>query len=206
MFKHKQQAHPYKAKQRSVMSMTNYFGQNATDCGEEYEYMCALASLSKAQLILGLKVVTPQALLDKAYQMKLLRAPMLGTPPDILVAISCTVQPAIITNDLDVESLQKGDVLYVSGVALLNVGLADSFQFELPDTDSHVVAVESIDVHSRQVTIINPDRRKAGRSGFMIGVCGRFVLTAKQLDSVWNSTRSDGIKTSRCMIRWIVEA
>ena len=82
-FKHKQQAHPYKAKQRSVMSMKNYFGQNATDCGEEYEYMCALASLSNAQLILGLKVVTPQALLDKAYQMKLLQAPMLGTLPDI---------------------------------------------------------------------------------------------------------------------------
>lgn len=42
------------------------------------------------------------------------------------------MQPAIITSELDVESLQKGKVLYESGVALLSVGLVDGDQFELP--------------------------------------------------------------------------
>jgi hypothetical protein len=176
-----------------------FFCQNATDCGEEYEYMCALVSLSNAHLILGMDVVTPRALLNDAYQKKILHPPMLGIPPNILVALAISQQAAV-------DSLQAGDVLYVSGVALLNVGLAPESQFELPDTDSHVVAVESIDVGSRQVTIINPDRRKAGRTGFMHGVSGRFVLTFQQLESVWQSVRSDGTSTSRCLIRWLKSA
>ena len=72
--------------------------------------------------------------------------------------------------------LLPGDVVYVSGVKLLNTALPEKYQYELPEdgVDSHIVVVASTDIRrvrssstdmeAGTITVVNPDRRiKAGR-------------------------------------------
>jgi hypothetical protein len=95
------------------------------------------------------------------------------------------------------EALAPGMLMYVGSVALLNAqgGLA----YEVPEQDSHIVMVESVE-QDGVIVVINPDRRRCG-VGFIADKWGRMKIAPGQLGDVWCTSRLDGTHTSCAAVR-----
>ena len=197
-------------------SNETYFGQNSDDCGDEYEVMCGFASLANSRRVLGLTPITPRALWEQARAAGLIPTPFLGLSPKELCRVADLVSPAEVnyiggrclsenygfSTERTAADLLPGDVVYVSGVKLLNTALPEKYQYELPEdgVDSHIVVVASTDMEAGTITVVNPDRRiKAGRF-VVVGEAGLFTLRTREMEDIWSTKRHDG--TTRCVLRW----
>ena len=189
-----------------------YFGQNIDDCGDECEVMCGFASLANSRRVLGLTPITPRALWEQARAAGLIPTPFLGLGPKELCDVADLVSPADYTHNYlqpwsapwTAADLLPGDVVYVSGVQLLNTALPEKYQYELPEdgVDSHIVVVASTDMEAGTITVVNPDRRiKAGRF-VVVGEAGLFTLRTREMEDIWRTKRHDGTTTHRCVLRW----
>ena len=196
------------AKRKLETSNETYFGQNIDDCGDEYEVMCGFASLANSRRVLGLTPITPRALWEQARAAGLIPTPFLGLGPKELCDVADLVSPADYTHNYfpavhrTAADLLPGDVVYVSGVKLLNTALPEKYQYELPEdgVDSHIVVVASTDMEAGTITVVNPDRRiKAGRF-VVVGEAGLFTLRTREMEDIWSTKRHDG--TTRCVLRW----
>ena len=200
-------------------SNETYFGQNSDDCGDEYEVMCGFASLANSRRVLGLTPITPRALWEQAQAAGLIPTPFLGLSPKELcdVADLCWSQELLAELEEECDAaadLLPGDVVYVSGVKLLNTGLPEKYQYELPEdgVDSHIVVVASTDIRrvrssstdmeAGTITVVNPDRRiKAGRV-VVVGEAGLFTLRTREMEDIWRTKRHDGTTTYKSVLRW----
>ena len=149
------------AKRKLEKSNETYFGQNSDDCGDEYEVMCGFASLANSRRVLGLDSDnrlldypnTPKAMWKYARAAGLIPTPFLGLSPKELCRVADLVSPAEVnyiggrchsenygfSTQRTAADLLPGDVVYVSGVKLLNTALPEKYQYELPEdgVDSH---------------------------------------------------------------------
>ena len=201
-------------------SNETYFGQNSDDCGDEYEVMCGFASLANSRRVLGLTPITPRALWEQARAAGLIPTPFLGLGPQELCDVADLVSPADYTHNYfpavhrTAADLLPGDVVYVSGVKLLNTALPEKYQYELPEdgVDSHIVVVASTDIRrvrssstdmeAGTITVVNPDRRiKAGRV-VVVGEAGLFTLRTREMEDIWRTKRHDGTTTYKSVLRW----
>ena len=209
-------------------SNETYFGQNSDDCGDEYELMCGFASLANSRRVLGLTPITPRELWEQARAAGLIPTPFLGLSPKELCRVADLVSPAEVNNiggrclsenygfstERTAADLLPGDVVYVSGVKLLNTALPEKYQYELPEdgVDSHIVVVASTDIRrvrsssadmeAGTITVVNPDRRiKAGRV-VVVGEAGLFTLRPREMEDIWRTKRHDGTTTYKSVLRW----
>ena len=209
-------------------SNETYFGQNSDDCGDEYELMCGFASLANSRRVLGLTPITPRELWEQARAAGLIPTPFLGLSPKELCRVADLVSPAEVNNiggrclsenygfstERTAADLLPGDVVYVSGVKLLNTALPEKYQYELPEdgVDSHIVVVASTDIRrvrssstdmeAGTITVVNPDRRiKAGRV-VVVGEAGLFTLRTREMEDIWRTKRHDGTTTYKSVLRW----
>ena len=209
-------------------SNETYFGQNSDDCGDEYELMCGFASLANSRRVLGLTPITPRELWEQARAAGLIPTPFLGLSPKELCRVADLVSPAEVNNiggrclsenygfstERTAADLLPGDVVYVSGVKLLNTALPEKYQYELPEdgVDSHIVVVASTDIRRVRssstdmepgtITVVNPDRRiKAGRV-VVVGEAGLFTLRPREMEDIWRTKRHDGTTTYKSVLRW----
>jgi hypothetical protein len=205
------------AKRKLEKSNETYFGQNSDDCGDEYEVMCGFASLANSRRVLGLDSDnrlldypnTPKAMWKYARAAGLIPTPFLGLGPKELCDVADLFWELEL-GELEGEEcdaaadLLPGDVVYVSGVKLLNTGLPEKYQYELPEdgVDSHIVVVKSTNKEAGTITVVNPDRRiKAGRF-VVVGEAGLFTLRTREMEDIWRTKRHDGTTTHRCVLRW----
>ena len=216
------------AKRKLEKSNETYFGQNSDDCGDEYEFMCGFASLANSRRVLGLTPITPRELWEQARAAGLIPTPFLGLSPKELCRVADLVSPAEVdyiggrchsenygfSTQRTAADLLPGDVVYVSGVKLLNTALPEKYQYELPEdgVDSHIVVVASTDIRrvrssstdmeAGTITVVNPDRRiKAGRV-VVVGEAGLFTLRPREMEDIWRTKRHDGTTTYRSVLRW----
>lgn len=209
-------------------SNETYFGQNSDDCGDEYEVMCGFASLANSRRVLGLTPITPRELWEQARAAGLIPTPFLGLSPKELCRVADLVSPAEVnyiggrclsenygfSTERTAADLLPGDVVYVSGVKLLNTALPEKYQYELPEdgVDSHIVVVASTDIRrvrssstdmeAGTITVVNPDRRiKAGRV-VVVGEAGLFTLRTREMEDIWRTKRHDGTTTYKSVLRW----
>ena len=209
-------------------SNETYFGQNSDDCGDEYEVMCGFASLANSRRVLGLTPITPRELWEQARAAGLIPTPFLGLSPKELCRVADLVSPAEVnyiggrchsescgfSTQRTAADLLPGDVVYVSGVKLLNTALPEKYQYELPEdgVDSHIVVVASTDIRrvrssstdmeAGTITVVNPDRRiKAGRV-VVVGEAGLFTLRTREMEDIWRTKRHDGTTTYKSVLRW----
>jgi hypothetical protein len=197
-------------------SNETYFGQNSDDCGDEYEVMCGFASLANSRLVLGLDCrsdtpITPKAMWKYARAAEgLIPTPFLGLGPKKLCDVADLLWSDKLLYELEEEEcdaaadLLPGDVVYVSGVELLNTGLPEKYQYELPEdgVDSHIVVVASTDMEAGTITVVNPDRRIKAGNVVVVGEAGLFTLRTREMEEIWHTKRHDGTTTHRCVLRW----
>ena len=125
----------------------------------------------------------------------------MGVPPTVLRQLASDFGKAFgieaeLVEPCAFERLEAGDLLYISSVGLINVQEGGD-EFEAAEFDSHIVVVERVTRTS--LTVINPDCKQVG-SGFTYDSWGRMKIPASKLDSIWKTTRSDGVTTDRAAV------
>jgi hypothetical protein len=192
------------------MPLNQLISQNETDCGPEYNCMCAIASCINGLRIRRVATVGPVRLLELARRMGLCRTrPLEGVSPQELCDVANLLAPeglhALLLAKPLIWDLNPGDLLYVKGTGLMNSQMDESDHFVQEIVDSHVVAIHSISRNENQIIVVNPDRRKQGASHFRLNVNGLFTLTKQSLYDIWDVTRPGGEQFHNHAVAWTTE-
>ena len=192
--------------------IVEYFSQNAQTCGTFKEKACAVVSLANALRRLvppALKPPTPLEIIQKCTKNDLFDSG--GISPLALNDLCKLYQKDLPGLTVDyiahptaqARNLARGALMYVNSVALLNAQGVCQYETSTKD-NSHVVFVEDI-LEDGTVVVINPDRaQEESGSGFSKSQWGRMRIPQPSLESVWQSVRFDGNKTTRCAICLVI--
>ena len=187
--------------------LNQLLSQNETDCGPEYNCMCAIVSCVNGLRIRRVPTIGPARLLELARRVGLCNTrPLQGVSPQELCEVANLVAPeglhALLLAKPLIWDLRPGDLLYVKGTGLMNSQMDESDHFVQEIVDSHVVAIQSISRKDNQIIVVNPDRRKQGASNFRLNVNGRFTLSNQSLYEIWDVTRPGGEQFHNHAIAW----
>ena len=179
-----------------------YFSQDEETCGSLVDYACGPVSLANAFRILKLPVMTPESIISRFDLKGFSLRKKKGMSPIELGELASALLPShhwsVFTNEsCTLEDLRPGDLIWVSSIELINA--QSGIQFELSDTDSHIVVVEKIDTSTGTIIVINPDCRKKGK-GFSYNKWGRMLIPEASIGSVWQSVRADGSSTDKAAV------
>jgi len=192
---------------KQPIPLNQLLSQNETDCGPEYNCMCAIVSCVNGLRIRRVPTVGPARLLELARRVGLCNTrPLQGVSPQELCEVANLVAPeglhALLLAKPLIWDLRPGDLLYVKGTGLMNSQMDESDHFVQEIVDSHVVAIQSISRKDNQIIVVNPDRRKQGASNFRHNVNGRFTLSNQSLYEIWDVTRPGGEQFHNHAIAW----
>lgn len=180
--------------------VVGYYSQDEATCKKYVDFACGPTSLANAFKIKRCGVNSPapvaicEAILDPPLNERE------GLCPQLLRDLASKFGrffglEAELVEPCTYGQLEAGDLLYINSVGLKNI--QGGHEFEAAEFDSHIVVVER--VTKNHLMVINPDCKQVGRD-FTHYVWGRMKIRSSELESIWSTSRSDGVNTERAAV------
>ena len=179
-------------------TMPEFYSQDERTCGSLYvDVACGPVSLANSLKLLGYHVVVEEVC--RAVEEPSLNR-RIGLHPTALRELACKVGSrfgieATLVEPCTYQELRPGDLIYLNSVGLKN--LQGGYQYVDAEFDSHIVMVER--ATAEYLKVINPDCRQVG-DDFHHDVWGRMHIAASDLDTIWKTSRVDGMTTKKVAV------